>query len=288
MDTVGPWASYASGRHPFRKYTVSCLGAGEKSGRVAPFRRRALPTHGVVYISEGRGNYRESRTAVTVEVAAPAIIFLSPGIEHDYGPDAAGWVEHWILFEGEPFVMYEDLGLGNRASSVVSLSHPIRGVRPLFATLRSSLDSKGPRSELAASLTVQQFFLNILDAMDEVVGKSSVVRDLAQHAFVPMTVSARARQLGKTLEEMRATVLNEIGLTPHEYILELRVSRAQRLLADTDLDIGVIAARVGYSDPAYFSRLFSRRVGVSPKMFRVQQARSRFSEKIHDYPDVPL
>jgi YesN/AraC family two-component response regulator len=54
----------------------------------------------------------------------------------------------------------------------------------------------------------------------------------------------------------------------------VRITKAQGLLAETTLDVGRIAALVGYDDPAYFSRVFTRRAGVAPTVFRQQQSRA--------------
>ena len=46
------------------------------------------------------------------------------------------------------------------------------------------------------------------------------------------------------------------------------MSHAARLLNDSALGIAGIGAAVGYPDPAYFSRTFSRHVGISPRNYR--------------------
>lgn len=54
-------------------------------------------------------------------------------------------------------------------------------------------------------------------------------------------------------------------------MIEARLMReARRNLAYTNLSISTIAYTLGYSDPAYFSRVFSRDAGISPKAFRAQ------------------
>jgi AraC family transcriptional activator of pobA len=54
-------------------------------------------------------------------------------------------------------------------------------------------------------------------------------------------------------------------------LIEARMMReARRNLAYTNLSISTIAYTLGYSDPAYFSRVFTRDAGVSPKAFREQ------------------
>lgn len=58
------------------------------------------------------------------------------------------------------------------------------------------------------------------------------------------------------------------GLPPMRYILNLRLSNARALLAETDYAISEIAAIVGFSDPLYFSRLFKRHFGHSPTQYQ--------------------
>ena len=58
------------------------------------------------------------------------------------------------------------------------------------------------------------------------------------------------------------------GVTPHGYLLERRVERAQKLLTTTNLSLSEIAHASGFSDQSHLARHFRSRVGVSPSMFR--------------------
>jgi AraC family transcriptional regulator len=58
------------------------------------------------------------------------------------------------------------------------------------------------------------------------------------------------------------------GSTPHAYLAALRANRAQVLLADTDLSITQIAARVGYGSPSHFTKAFRQATGLAPRAFR--------------------
>ncbi len=58
------------------------------------------------------------------------------------------------------------------------------------------------------------------------------------------------------------------GTTPMQYIVNLRITNSQMLLENTTYSITEIAAIVGYDNPLYFSRLFSKQKGVSPKEYR--------------------
>ena len=59
-----------------------------------------------------------------------------------------------------------------------------------------------------------------------------------------------------------------IGSTPTQHIISARIASAQSLLENTDYDIAQVAELVGYDDPLYFSRLFSKRVGMPPLKWR--------------------
>src|SRR6516165_7954355 len=54
------------------------------------------------------------------------------------------------------------------------------------------------------------------------------------------------------------------GLTPHDYLLQCRVRRAQELLANTDLPLSEIALASGFSDQSHCARRFRERVGITP------------------------
>lgn len=58
------------------------------------------------------------------------------------------------------------------------------------------------------------------------------------------------------------------GYSYVNYVNKVRIDRAKVLLRSGTDTIAEIAAEIGYSDPLYFSRLFSREVGISPREYR--------------------
>ncbi|MCU0509506.1 MAG: substrate-binding domain-containing protein [Anaerolineae bacterium] len=67
----------------------------------------------------------------------------------------------------------------------------------------------------------------------------------------------------------------ETGLSPWEYLNRIRVLQAKRLLADSRESVTWIAAQVGFDDPAYFSRVFQKLEGCSPREFRARAEAAR-------------
>lgn len=58
------------------------------------------------------------------------------------------------------------------------------------------------------------------------------------------------------------------GASPHAYLASLRVRRAQRLLAETDLSITEVGAQVGYASSSHFTKAFRQATGLAPRAFR--------------------
>lgn len=80
--------------------------------------------------------------------------------------------------------------------------------------------------------------------------------------------------LAKTLLMSRSVFYTEvgrlIGLTPNEYINEIRLNRAREILKSKagEISIKELASSVGFRDEKYFSRLFKQRYGVLPSQMR--------------------
>ena len=60
----------------------------------------------------------------------------------------------------------------------------------------------------------------------------------------------------------------EYGRTVINYLSELRVEEAKKLLSSTALSISEISDATGFYDQAYFSKVFSKEVGITPSDYR--------------------
>ena len=81
-----------------------------------------------------------------------------------------------------------------------------------------------------------------------------------------------ADQLARDIAMSRASLYKKmqtiLGITPTDFIRNVRLKRAAQLLADTQLSINEIASRVGFVTARNFSSQFKKMFGVTPSEYR--------------------
>ncbi|MDZ8118464.1 helix-turn-helix transcriptional regulator [Pontiella agarivorans] len=90
----------------------------------------------------------------------------------------------------------------------------------------------------------------------------------AELGSTDLSIMHIARQLNCNADSLSARFSREVGKTAIEYLTELRMEQAKRLLRETSLSIAEVAWASGYRDANYFSRLFKKQNGTTPRSFR--------------------
>lgn len=91
---------------------------------------------------------------------------------------------------------------------------------------------------------------------------------MEEHFDQPHRVSSLASSVGMAHRTFTRTFRKTVGVSPGEYMLNLRIHQAKVLLEEEDLTVTEISQRVGFDDSNYFSRLFRRKTGKSPRQWR--------------------
>lgn len=88
-----------------------------------------------------------------------------------------------------------------------------------------------------------------------------------------LTLSELANTLNINASYLSTVFKKETGKTVTSYVNEKRIELAQELLKTTNLQIQTIAQYCGIVDVHYFTRLFKKTTGVSPKQYREENSR---------------
>ena len=86
----------------------------------------------------------------------------------------------------------------------------------------------------------------------------------------PIRLADMARQTDWGVSQFVRQFKRNMGLTPMQYVTQMRIGHAKRLLATTDLGIRQVAELTGYNGVTYLSRMFKRMTGRSPLTYRAE------------------
>jgi two-component system response regulator YesN len=91
---------------------------------------------------------------------------------------------------------------------------------------------------------------------------------IQEHFTEQITIQAVAEFVFITPEWLSTLFKKHYGTTLLEHVTHMRIEKAKLLLQDISLKIYQISNEVGYKDTVYFSKLFKKRCGYTPKEYR--------------------
>jgi AraC-like DNA-binding protein len=82
-----------------------------------------------------------------------------------------------------------------------------------------------------------------------------------------VTLADIAYEAELSVSRMAHLFKDQMGITPIDYLTEVRIKQAKRLLRTNEITWQQTAYEVGYSSPNYFTRIFKAKTGKTPKQF---------------------
>ena len=190
--------------------------------------------------------------------------------------------------EYDRYVLHIDPDVVNRASPVYSLltdrpvgfcnvvdvSAHMEDSAALFRRLISEHSSGEKLAREMEQLILEQLLIilyrcmpsNFRDLQDDLV--VSIKRQLENAYHQPCSLATLARQHSVSPSSLSHRFRAVTGTSVMAYLQSCRIAQAKRLLAGSELPVGEIVERCGFSDNSNFSRTFKRLTGLSPTDFR--------------------
>ena len=107
------------------------------------------------------------------------------------------------------------------------------------------------------------------------------------HINDPMlNVEKLGREVGISRAHLHRKMKELIGMTPSDFIRNIRLRRACELLKKPDVDITQVAYTLGFTSQPHFSTAFKRFTGVSPTEYRTMHVQGK-SPEIPELPEIP-
>jgi AraC-like DNA-binding protein len=155
-----------------------------------------------------------------------------------------------------------------RALTMDELPH----VLERFAELKQWTGRPDPASRLRGAAVLTELLALWAQGSSAVAREDRAVRDyrdlIERHALDPgVSLEQLARRIGMSEDHLRVRFTREMGMPPVAYRTQLRLRRSRELLAASTVGVAAIAAKVGFPNAAYFSRLFRSHFKLSPIQF---------------------
>jgi AraC-like DNA-binding protein len=245
---------------------------------------RTLPEFQTLFIQQGQGDF-ESRETGVVPVETGSVMFLFPGIWHRYRPDpATGWTERWISYNGEIVQRLRRLKL-LRPSQAVWKVKDIECLRVSYDRLLDQVRNQTTQNSIVLSMHCIGL---LADVLEQIGSKPSLLGDhpksmlegildpiaaqavtlIWTHSHRELSVEQIARELPVSRRTLERRFLAATGRTVIEEITRCRLSRAKRLLAETDLPVKNVTHLSGFPSEEQMRIVFRQHEKVAPSEFR--------------------
>lgn len=225
------------------------------------------------YVVEGRGFFNGS------PVHKGEGFLICPNKLHEYHADSnSPWKYYWLIFDG---IHIRDIlnDVGIRVSPHIfkyAFIDKISGYVPLifsegvhivsnnfakgwFFILMSNHQNNETESKKIS--LKQQRVQAAIDFIKTNFHRKIKITDVSNHIFIDS-------------QYMYNIFMECKGVSPKEYLNNLRIEHACKLLKNTAFSISQIAESVGYDDSLQFSKFFKSQKNISPKLYRKQQENS--------------
>lgn len=232
----------------------------------------------LIYCISGKGWYSQNNKDKH-DIIANQYIILPPNTPYRFGADENDpWTIYWIHFEGtmateflqhtlapitilpgetsrlqDRLEMYEEI-YSNFSMAYIK-EYMIQSSMCLYPFLSSFLYVEQFRHYKMALHQKQTLSMQVIHYMQENIGTQ-------------LSLSDFAKNFKYSNSHFSALFLKETGVSPINYYLHLKMQKACQYLELTNMKLFEIATKTGFNEPAYFSRIFTKIIGMSPSEYR--------------------
>ena len=213
------------------------------------------------YVLKGKGYFN----GVPVEKDQGFLIRPNELLEYHYDPDDP-WQYFWVMWEGD---LAEEICQKYILSDRNGIFH-YDFSEQLMEMIAKLFSSPKPLSHTEALSAF--FYLMSLHEEKTERCSNQYVSDAKYYMYLhihqPISIVEVAATLGISDRYLYNLFVKHEGISPKQYLNEIRLQNAKTLLKSTRHTVTEIATTVGFSDVLTFSRFFSRLAGISPTAYR--------------------
>jgi AraC-like DNA-binding protein len=264
---------------PVKGYDLAVEQAGYEKCKPAHFYGPAIRQHWLIhYVKRGKGIFRYQDK--TMEITAGEIFLIYPHEVNFYQADSVSpWEYYWLGFSGSCTErLLQAAGFSREARSVTyrlstsfSLDETIKEL-----TKKKIMSGSDKIFEIAKLYEIFTWLLKNRESQgltgSIADGRNSLLKAAEEHMkrsyMMDIKISDVARHIGVDRTQLYRYFKDGYDMSPKQYLINIRMKQARKLVESTRLPIKQIAYSVGYQDQYLFSKMYKSTYGASPKNHR--------------------
>lgn len=229
----------------------------------------------MIYITKGSGHFVSTNGKIPFE--SNQVILVNENIQHTEESNADDPVEYIALgFQG---LSFKDAENGELIPfSIYNIKKDKEEVQFVLHMLLSEVKKPQYQNILIVHNLLEILLVHLFRGNRVELEKttlplfnkdiSTVKYFIERHYHDPITLDQLAEISHMNKYYLAHSFKKGIGVSPIEYLNEVRIGKSKHLLETTDHPISFIASLTGFSSPSYFSQAFKRIVEISPQEYR--------------------
>lgn len=233
--------------------------------------RSSLESYELRFTLEGTGYLEYNGKTYTIEKGEGYLIDCRK--PHFYRTNGEKWTSTCFHFNGTPVSPIYSAYL--QSGNVKFSNTMFPNFEMLQMQILQNTQKVSPFSEYKLSCLFDVLLTDLLIAHAKALSSENtpeiiehIISHLQNNYMIQFSVEDLAHQFGISRAHLSRRFKEYTGFAPHEFLTQLRINCAKRLLKNTELSIEEICYQSGFSDAAYFIQVFKRFEGITPLKFR--------------------
>ncbi|KAA8481917.1 AraC-like DNA-binding protein [Arcticibacter tournemirensis] len=261
-------------RNPLIKsFYLTAIGHYPKASLHGIERKTGCNEYILIYCIEGKGDISISNVQYNID---PNTYLIIPrNVPHKYRSSTSNpWSIYWVHFSGDLAQFIYNRSLLNDQPHVYTVPYDenrIKQFQQICYILEHSYNEKEMEIlniHLLHFISSLIYYKEINPALydNDIVSQS--IAYMKKNIAMKFTIEDLALQQRISISHYSRIFKHKTGASPINYFNQLKIQKSCQYLYFTDSNIKEICALLGFDDPYYFSRLFTKLMGVSPSAYK--------------------
>lgn len=258
-----------------RQIYITDIGYYPKAHQHYIDRPHGINQHIIIYCVEGHGWVTINKKKM--DISPSNFIVIPARTPHKYGVDDTDpWTIYWVHFKGDIATFVVDLITNNSQNYLPYLSYNENRIR-LFEEICFNLENGYSIDNMRYANMIFYHFLSSLlyeEKYNRVATTqpadpiATIIELMKNKLHSTLTLNDLAGYCHLSVSHFSTLFRQKTGFSPVEYFNQLKIQDACQSLAFTRKPVKQIAGELAFYDQYYFSRIFSKYMGISPAKYR--------------------